>query len=287
MKKEINTNLKIGFVILTWNSDKVIDKCLKSIFGLNTIVPYVVIVDNGSRDNTVNIINYYCDNYKDSILFITYDENKGTTVPRNKGLNILQKKDLDYFCILDSDTQINDKSFIVMINELIIHKEYGIIGPKMVNSSGVVQMSARAFPTVLEKIFKAIPYSKIQSIGEKMEKQEPISNNLISYPVDYLMSACWLIHPDVIKKVGLLDENIFYAPEDAEYCIRVWKSGYQVAYCPRAVIIHEWQRLSKKKIISKMNFEHIKGLIYMFNKHHFAFTTKRLKKEIMLKEISD
>ena len=44
-------------------------------------------------------------------------------------------------------------------------------------------------------------------------------------PVGYLMSACWMMRPTLFDEVGLLDENIFYAPEDVEFCIRVWKKN--------------------------------------------------------------
>ena len=39
---------RIGFVILTWNSEHVIENCLNSIVSLKDIMPKVVIVDNGS-----------------------------------------------------------------------------------------------------------------------------------------------------------------------------------------------------------------------------------------------
>ena len=55
------------------------------------------------------------------------------------------------------------------------------------------------------------------------------------------------------------------------------RHSYQVAFCPRARIIHEWQRISKRKLISRMNWEHIKGLCYMFRKHNYFFSTKKLK----------
>ena len=101
---------------------------------------------------------------------------------------------------------------------------------------------------------------------------------MTSYPVDYLMSACWLVRPEVFDKAGLLDEKIFYAPEDAEFCIRVWKAGYKVAFCPEARIIHEWQRLSKKKLISRMNLEHLKGLAHMFRRHRYLLSAEKLRK---------
>lgn len=270
--------IKIGFVILVWNSEKVIDKCLKSIVNLKEISPHIVVVDNGSTDTTPDIVDNYIERYPQIIQKITYKENKGTTISRNDGIKLLVDKKLDYYCILDSDTEISDKAFLKLVYEMEQHPKYGMIGPLMASSNGVEQMSARAFPTMLEKIYKAIPSEKCNKKGEAMEKQLPPSGNPDSYPVDYLMSACWLIKPEALNKAGLLDENIFYAPEDAEYCIRIWKSGYQVAFCPKARIIHEWQRLSKKKLISKMNWEHIKGLAYMFKKHNYLMTTDKMKK---------
>lgn len=272
-----NNNPKIGFVILVWNSEKVIEACLKSISKLNKVISKVVVVDNGSIDGTLSIVKRYVESDPEVFSLIQYKENKGTTVSRNAGIKKLQPLNLDFYCILDSDTVINDEAFLKLIEQMNLHPKYGIIGPEMITSNGLVQMSARCFPTVMEKIYKGVPIKSLQAKGEAMEIQKPSSPDVESYPVDYLMSACWLIKPEVIKKAGLLDEKIFYAPEDAEYCIRVWKSGYQVAFCPRAKIIHEWQRLSKKKLISKMNWEHIKGLVYMFRKHHYSFTANKLK----------
>ncbi len=283
MSQELNKK-NVGFVILTWNSEHVIRKCIESIVSMEKVIPKVIIVDNGSIDSTCKIVNEYIIKYPDKIKIIRYKENKGTTIPRNKGIKEFKDKNVDYYCILDSDTIINDETFIKLINELDLHKDYGMIGPKLISSAGLVQMSARAFPTLLEKVYKAIPIEVLQKKGEKMEMQNPPREIQDSYTVDYLMSACWLIKKEVIEKVGLLDEKIFYAPEDAEYCIRVWKKGYKVAYCPKVSIIHEWQRLSKKKFISKMNYEHIKGLIYMFNKHKYLFTTSKLKRSFKFYE---
>lgn len=274
--------IRIGFVILTWNSENVIDKCLNSLTTLRAIEPLVIIVDNGSKDFTMDVIAKFED--KLQITTIHYDKNIGTTISRNSGLKMLFPIKPDYYCILDSDTRVNDDAFLKLVYEMEKNPQYGIIGPTMVTSSGVTQMSARSFPTLLEKIYKAIPIKVVQEKGESLEAQKPEDLNATSYLVDYLMSACWLIRPDVINKVGLLDENIFYAPEDAEYCIRVWKSGYQVAFCPKARIIHEWQRLSKKRYISRMNWEHIKGLVYMFKKHHYLFSVNNLKKTFENKE---
>lgn len=268
----------IGFVILTWNSEKVIEACLSSVFSLGNVKTEVVLIDNGSTDQTISLASKLSKRMDGNLQKICYAENKGTTISRNEGIRYFENQDVDYLCILDSDTVINTKAMGLLIDEMEAHPQYGIIGPKMVTSAGQVQISARAFPTLLEKLLKAAPITALQRLGEKMEQQVPISQSGDSSPVDYLMSACWLIRLEVVRAAGLLDEKIFYAPEDAEYCIRVWKAGYQIVYCPKATIIHEWQRLSKRKMISKINLEHIKGLAYMFSKHHYLFSCKKLRK---------
>ena len=269
---------KIGFVILTWNSEKVIDKCLRSIAELKETEPYVIVIDNGSSDGTLDTVRSWKKALEGKLTVLRFLKNVGTTVSRNAGIKRLLEKELDYICILDSDTEVNDEAFIVLDREMKAHPEYGIIGPTLVTSGGIVQMSARCFPTALEKLYKACPVKSVQAKGESMEKQEPPHPGMTSYPVDYLMSACWLVRPDVFDKAGLLDEKIFYAPEDAEFCIRVWKAGYKVAFCPEARIIHEWQRLSKKKLISRMNLEHLKGLAYMFRRHRYLLSAEKLRK---------
>lgn len=275
-------SLKIGFVILTWNSEKVIGACLNSIFNMKEFNPYVVVVDNGSKDGTRMILSKAKPSANAKFEVIYNNINQGMSPARNAGLKRLQKYELDFYCILDSDTVVNEECFKLLSSEMLLHKKYGMIGPTMHTSSGLVQVSARSFPTALEKICKGLPIKSVQRIGEQMEVQhrDPSKN---SYPVDYLMGACCLIRPEALAKAGYFDEKIFYGPDDAEYCIRIWKSGYQVAFCPKAEIIHEWQRLSKRRLFSKINWEHIKGLIYMFRKHCYFFSTKRLKNTFTVK----
>ncbi|NMD37288.1 MAG: glycosyltransferase [Christensenellaceae bacterium] len=266
----------VTFVILTWNSEKVIKNCLESIYNLKETNAQVVVIDNGSKDNTVKIIESFINQTisNKELELIKSKENLGTTITRNMGIK--KAKEGYNICILDSDTVINDDAINLMIDYLNKNPKCGIVGPRMKDSKGVEQTSARNFPTVTEKFLKVIPLKSIQKIANDLHTIKNTEGKII-HEADYLMSACWLLQKGLIDNVGLLDENIFYAPEDAEYCIRVWKSGYSVVYNGEANIIHEWQRISKQKFFSKMNKVHLQGLYYMFKKHNYWFSTKRLK----------
>ncbi len=257
---------KISFIILTWNSEKVIGACLNSIAGLTSNEYEIIIVDNGSTDMTSSVIDSFIRSYPEStVKKIFLEKNYGTTVSRNIGI-LKSADDADYICILDSDTIINDAAMVELIDVLNEDPRNAITGPSMVNLDGVKQITAKKIPTARLKLFKAFPARSVQEIGERLEKYE-FSDGARSYPVGYLISACWMIRKTYIEKIGLLDEKIFYSPEDVEYCVRVWKEGLRVIFCPRAEIIHATQRISKKKLISRHNWEHLKGLIYFFNKY--------------------
>ncbi len=267
---------KISWVLLTWNSEKYIRNCLQSIVDLEGIDSQIIVVDNGSCDNTVNIMKEF--NHIHEVDIVELSKNYGTTIPRNIGIKKVHR-DCDYICILDSDTVVKTKAINTLIFPLSEDDLTMIAGPKLVTSKGVEQPSARTFPTLTTKILKACPIKSIEDKGRRMEK---CSNESKTNPfqADVIMSACWMMKPEIIRKIGILDEYYFYSPEDTEFCLRTQMKGYKVIYCPDAEIIHEWQRLSKKKIISKVNFESLKGHIHMFKQYRYCFSTKKLKKKV-------
>ena len=257
--------LKIEFVILTWNSIAYIDKCIESILSFVNYQVVIHVIDNGSVDGTAQRLDVLAKSAHGRMNVVKVGINLGTTVSRNIALRSIGN-DTDYVCILDSDTIVNEHAFESMVDALDTHPDIGIIGPLMRSSSGSAQLSGRNLPTVGIKLRKAIP---ISSIAEKAGMSEIPSTPVVGglQDVGYLLSACWLMPRRTLEEVGLFDEAIFYAPEDVDYCVRVHRSGRRVVYCSNAEIIHEYQRLSKKKLFSRLNLEHIKGLLYYFRKN--------------------
>ncbi|WP_296961643.1 glycosyltransferase family 2 protein, partial [uncultured Dialister sp.] len=235
----------LSFVILTWNSQNYIARCLNSIDQITSMRVKIYVIDNGSKDRTISILQKLQHSLHYAALeIISLPDNKGTTISRNIGLKKACRNS-SYICILDSDTVVNEQAMKSLMQSLKSYQDIGIIGPVMKGLDGTVQNSGRGIPTFKLKLFKALPVTSLRRKGEQMEqvpKKDAITN------VGYLMSACWMIPVKVVEKIGFLDENIFYAPEDVEYCMRAWKNGYRVAYNNQAYITHAWQRLSRKKL---------------------------------------
>lgn len=262
----------VAFVILSWNSQHYISNCLDAVLCCNSFTPLLLVVDNGSTDKTSAILQQYEVDHSE-IICTFLPENFGTTISRNLALKNLPS-DANYVCILDSDTVINDQALATMIQILEQNPDIGIVGPTMMNSAGATQLSGRNLPSLGIKLRKAAPLKGLQDEGAQMEvPNTPVVQDMQDVP--YLLSACWLMPVSTIDAVGFLDENIFYAPEDVDYCLRVWQAGLRVVRCWNAQIIHEYQRLSHKKLFSKTNKEHLKGLVYYFKKHHYLFDSSK------------
>ena len=157
----------VAFVVLSWNSQHYISNCLDAVLCCNSITPLVLVVDNGSTDETSAILQQYEADHSE-IICTFLPENFGTTISRNLALKNLPS-DANYVCILDSDTVINDQALATMIQILEQNPDIGIVGPTMMNSAGATQLSGRNLPSLGIKLRKAAPLKGLQDEGAQME----------------------------------------------------------------------------------------------------------------------
>ena len=270
-----NIQPRISFVILTWNSARYVERCLDSVLGIGDYCSEVFVVDNGSTDGTVELLRSLA--AVDSRLnVVELDVNRGTTVSRNIALRKVSPK-ATHICILDSDTIVNRRAFDEMVFCLNTDPSIGVIGPAMVDASGKVQLSGRNLPTLGIKLGKAFPFGSFSARAAAAERPATVSGSDGLQDVGYLLSACWFMPRLTLERVGFLDERIFYAPEDVDWCLRCHRAGLRVCFCPGALIVHEYQRLSHKRLLSKTNVEHLKGLAYYFWKHRYLARAPRIE----------
>jgi hypothetical protein len=267
----------VSIITLTWNSEKYIKKCLTSYansFSTQGICAEFIVIDNGSADSTTKIIE------KDvahllpdccTLNFIKLGKNMGTTMPRNIGIS---KSHAPVIIICDSDTEYTQGNW-TEIFELVKHnKAVGIVAPCLCYHDGLIQPSVKKFPVITDKLRKL---SKI-FFGINLVDRDFYSTFPWQEPTfaECAISACWILSLNTITKVGLLDENIFYSPEDLDYCSRIWKNGKKILYYPHLKLIHHTQQISHKKPFSIQSLSHLKGLLYYFLKHRYLFSRRTI-----------
>lgn len=258
--------LDISVVILSYNSARYLDKCINSIIEAIPTSRYsfdIYIIDNGSKDGSTEKLNAFQSRYPDIIKLKFFNENTGTTRSRNHALNQISSR---YVLVLDSDAYINGSAVDHLCEVLNSNPGIGMVVPKVLYPSGNFQKSTDAFPTLTNKFMRYFFLKTEEKNSHLKELINPID-------VDYAISAFWLFRGDLIQKVGVLDENIFYSPEDVDYCIRIKKQGYRIVYDPTVCIVHDAQEISRRKL-NTFFFSHLKGLLYLFKKHHYGIIRK-------------
>lgn len=105
--------MQLSIIVPIYNVELYLEECLQSIYSISDIQKEVILVNDGSTDNSQKIIDKYKKIYNDETKVIT-QENKGLSSARNVGLLHAKGK---YILFIDSDDYIDDNLFKEMINK--------------------------------------------------------------------------------------------------------------------------------------------------------------------------
>ncbi|MBN2378700.1 glycosyltransferase family 2 protein [candidate division WOR-3 bacterium] len=257
----MSKSLTLEILIITWNCLSDLRRCLNSIFNYPPKDSFkVTVIDNGSVDNTVELIK------KDfsQVNLIQNIKNRGVAPARNQGLAITEA---EFVMILDADTEVFPKSLQKLIKAIRARPQAGIVGAQLLYPDGSIQPSCKRIPHLIAPILNRmtnLPGVKKTTIWRHHMMEDWTHDK--SLPVDYVIGANQLIRTKALREVGLLDENIFYGPEDVDFCVRMWQKGWEVWYISQIRIIHHCARLTKRNPFSRLARLHLYGLLYFFRK---------------------
>jgi GT2 family glycosyltransferase len=220
---------KTDIIVCVHNALDDVKRCLYSIVQ-HTRHPYsVIIVDDGSQEET----KLFLENISRSqgFLLIRNDQARGYTFAANQGLRASTG---DYVVLLNSDTIVTSYWLDKMIMCADSDSKIGMVGP-LSNTA-----SWQSVPNIEENgdwSDNEIP--DFMSLTDMSRMIDDYSAR--SYPrISFLNGFCMLIKRKVIKEVGYFDEDTFgrgYGEEN-DYCIRVRKSGWELAVADDVYVFH-------------------------------------------------
>lgn len=260
----MNSQIDVSIVIISWRMRDLLQSCLNTIYNFTSGITFeIIVIDNNSLDGTSEMIE------KDfpEIIIIKNPENRGVAPARNQGIEAAKGK---YILILDADVELIENSILKLFEYMETNPECGVVGSKLVGTDRQLQFSCKRFPNLLSFVFRRLEHISFVRNSKTLRyhtMQDWDHNNVRE--VDYLIGACQFIRCDVIKKIGMYDDKIFYGPEDIDFCLRVWRAGWKVIYFPETTIIHHEQRITKKKIFSSISLKHFIGILYIYRKYNF------------------
>lgn len=213
--------MDISIIIINYKTPKLTINCINSIFALNNnINKEIILIDNNSLDNSVNLIKK---NFANKIKIIENNENLGFAKANNQGANISKGK---YLLFLNSDTIIK-KSFFKTCFNILEYKNIGAVSPRLKNYDGSNQTKSFGFfPT---------PWNLLTQ-KTKLEPKINLNNKYQTF--DWISGCSLMIKKETFKKIGGWDSNFFLYFEDVDLCYRLNKINKKSAIALQENIIH-------------------------------------------------
>ena len=202
-------NPHIKILILNYNGQDIISKCLESVMNIDYSNYSVDIIDNGSTDDSVEIIKKSFNNVK----IHQINENLGYSRGYNYGFNELKSEIFEYYLILNNDAIINNNLLKNLFSNATHYGYNNIYGPKIYYSN------------TLKLWFAGGIYNKFLGIASHVGMNE--FEDTVFYKTqqtNYISGCCMFISKENIDNLKGFDDsyNMYY--EDVDLCHRALKN---------------------------------------------------------------
>jgi GT2 family glycosyltransferase len=236
----MKTYPKVFIIVLNYNGKEMIKNCLSSLFKLDYSNFEVVLVDNNSKDGSLEMAKT---NFSKAH-FIKNSQNLGFSAGNNVGIRFSLERMAEYVLLINNDTEVEKDFLSHLVEAGEKDSKIGILSPVIFNGEK-------------NKIWFSggkIDWLKMRAVHEQNTKAEEI------YETEYLSGCAMLIKAEVFKKIGLLDEDFFLYYEDADFSIRSRRAGFK-----NVVVASSWVYHFEKSEEAKLNKIYwlvVSGLIF-------------------------
>ncbi len=248
-----NKNMpQVSIILVNLNGAKHLPTCLDSIKQLNYPQEKieVVVVDNNSKDKSVDILNK---KYPD-VKVVQNEDNLGFARAVNQGVEVAEG---EFVALLNNDMKVDKDWLTELVKPILEDPELVCTGSKVLDWQGkridfvlgMMNFEGRGFQIDFEKVLRKGEYDK---------------------PKDMLFvnGGSMLVERDVFLKVGGFDEDYFAFYEDVDFGWRLWIAGYRVRFIPTSVTYHRHHGTSSSFGQEKLQLLYERNALFSIYKNY-------------------
>lgn len=207
----------IDIIIVTYNANDKLNKCLRSLAGHTRGLPYLVTIVNNNKSVNFRIPAIL----KQKTTVINTGKNLGFSAGANFAL---KNTNGEFIVFLDDDAEVTPGWLSGLYSCMRGNPGIGIAGPKIIDANGHIFSADNTINPAYRKEFR----------GELDKGQRDYVR-----ACDALAGACWMMRRELVDTIGYFDERFFPCQwEDIDYCIRARLKGYKIIYNGNIAIIH-------------------------------------------------
>jgi N-acetylglucosaminyl-diphospho-decaprenol L-rhamnosyltransferase len=221
--------------IINYRTGDLTLECVQSVLNdLDGIDGRVVVVDNASGDGSAEQIEAWISGHPATpVDLVRSATNSGFSGGHNQGIAAYEAA---YYLVLNSDAELHPGFFDAVLTAAKTQPTAGLIAPRLEGSDGETQVSLFRFHSPLGELIRGAATGPITRLFHRHDV--PLGLEPDPAEIEWASFACILLHGDMVRALGPMDEGYFLYFEDAEYCLRARRAGWSLLYVPQAVAVH-------------------------------------------------
>ena len=256
--------IDLSIIIVNYNVKPFLEQSLTSIRkALCGIESEIIVVDNGSGDGSALFVRQ---TFPD-VRLIENEENLGFAKANNQALRESHGR---IVCLINPDTLVREDTFRICLSYLDGHADTGMVGCKVLNTDGTLQLSCRrSFPTPW------VAFTRVVGLSRIFPKSRLFGRYNLTFmdpdeatEVEAISGSFMMVKASVIDQVGLLDDRFFLYGEDLDWCYRIHQAGWKIMYLPDTQIIHYKGQSTREASFDRLMLFY--GAMLLFVKKHFS-----------------
>ena len=243
---------RVAIIILNWNGISDTLECLYSIKKQSYKNNRVVVIDNGSTDNSKELLEKYANQNSNTINIINNPTNLGFAGGVNVGIKWAIDNNFRYIALLNNDAII-DKNWLKNLVSTMDNNRIGISTGLLLHENGKTIDSTGDWYSTW-----GLPFPRNRNDKRKLA---PSSGFVFG-----ASGGASLYKSEIFKKNGLFDEDFFAYYEDVDISFRAQLAGWKVIYEPKAIAYHK-QGATANKLSGFAVYQTFKNLPLLFIKN--------------------
>jgi len=257
---------RVSLIVATFNCEKTIRNLLESVLSLDWEDLELIIVDNGSKDNTLLIIEEEMPELEKRCV------TKLIKLPRNVGFcraaNVAVQNSLgEFLCFIDHDIEMMPQVLKELIARLESNNSIGAVQPKVISAYDRISIDSHDINE----------HGSIKGTNACLYKK----SRRILYPI----GACFATRRKTYDQIGGFYDDFFVGNADVDFGWRIWLFGYSVESVPSCEIYHTRGTLSKMERTRILGYNDFKNktvmIIQNFEKKNVILFLPRLFREFL------
>ncbi len=275
------TELDLSIIIVGYNSAEPLAACLRSLAECpDTVSREVLVVDNASSDDTSLMVKRefpWVELYQNAA-------NVGLSRAVNRGIRASRGR---HILVLNPDIEARSGSLDALVAFMDATPEAGLVGAKLINTDGTLQLSCRGFYTFWTLLLRRTFLGKLFRNSGAIRRHLMLDyDHETARKVDWVLGACMLVRRAAMADVGAMDERYFLYFEDVDWCYRMWRGGWTVWYVPDSVMDHRHARGSARPGLNKLLIAHLISLLHFYEKWGGVIYRMKKHRRILLTTLS-